>query len=324
VNVNTNTIKQRPKDDDDHLRVGLALGSGSARGWAHIGVIQALKEMGIEPEIVAGTSIGAIVGAAYAGDKLNDLEKWVRSLNWKKIVQFLDMSPLRGGFIQGEKLYEFAHTHVQDMNIESLSRTLGVVATDLDTGREVWFQDGPLLEAVRASIGLPGLFAPVKLNNRWLVDGGLTNPVPISLCRAMGADIIIAVNLNGDIVGKHARSRKGSTGRAGVSKNAEVAFLERISSQLKNSLYETTDELWARLFGENHDAPGMLEVLASSLNIMQDRITRSRMAGDPPEIILSPRLAHLGLMEFDQADIAIEEGRAAVRRMKPAIEQILS
>jgi len=324
VNVNTNTIKQRPKADDDHLRVGIALGSGSARGWAHIGVIQALKEMGIEPEIVAGTSIGAIVGAAYAGDQLDELDGWARSLSWKKIVKFLDMSPLSGGFIQGEKLYEFAHTRIQDVTIESLPRTLGVVATDLNTGREVWFQDGLLLEAVRASMGLPGLFSPVNLNGRWMVDGGLTNPVPISLCRAMGADIIIAVNLNGDIVGKHARNRKNHTEMGGVSKNAEVAFLERMSSQLKSSLHETTDELRSRLFGENPGGPGMLEVLASSLNIMQDRITRSRMAGDPPEIIISPRLSHLGLMEFDQADIAIEEGRAAVQRMKPAIEQILS
>ncbi|RLA47105.1 MAG: patatin-like phospholipase RssA [Gammaproteobacteria bacterium] len=323
MNTKTNIRKQPEFTDTANTRIGLALGSGSARGWAHIGVIQALKEMGVEPEIVAGTSIGAIVGAAYAGDRLDDLEGWVRSLNWEKIVQFLGMSPLRGGFIQGEKLYEFAHAHIQDMTMNSLPRTLGVVATDLDTGREVWFQDGSLLEAVRASIGLPGLFTPVKLNGRWLVDGGLTNPVPISLCRAMGADIIIAVNLNGDIIGKHARSRKGHTRRVSMSENAEAAFLERMSSQLKSSLHETTDELWSRLFGESQDTPGMLEVLASSLNIMQDRITRSRMGGDPPEIILSPRLAHLGLMEFDQADIAIQEGHAAVQRMKPAIEQIL-
>lgn len=322
--MKTQPLKLRQKADDDHLRVGLALGSGSARGWAHIGIIQALGEIGVEPEIVAGTSIGAIVGAAYAGDHLDALDEWVRSLSWKKIVKFLDMSPLSGGFIQGEKLYEFAHAHIQDMTIESLPRTLGIIATDLGTGREVWFQDGPLLEAVRASIGLPGLFAPVNVNGRWLVDGGLTNPVPISLCRAMGADVIIAVNLNGDIIGKHARKRKGHTRKVSMSENAEAAFLERMSSHLKSSLHETSDEIWSRLFGESHDAPGMLEVLASSLNIMQDRITRSRMGGDPPEIILSPRLSHLGLMEFDQADIAIEEGRAAVQRMKPALEQILS
>ena len=321
--MKTKTLKQ-PMSKSAYPRIGLALGSGSARGWAHIGVIQALGEMGIEPEIIAGTSIGAIVGAAYAGDQIDMLDAWVRSLSLKKVVKFLDMSPLSGGFIQGDKLYEFARSHVQDVQIESLSRSLGVVATDLNTGREVWFQDGPLLEAVRASIGLPGLFAPINLNGRWLVDGGLTNPVPVSLCRAMGADIIIAVNLNGDIVGKHARNRKGCNEVANVSENPEAAFLDKMSSQLKHSLYETGDELWSRVFGESHNSPGMMEVLASSLNIMQDRITRSRMAGDPPEIILSPRLAHLSLMEFDQADIAIAEGHAAVQRMKPAIEQILS
>ncbi len=323
MNTKTKTLKQLTSKSA-YPRIGLALGSGSARGWAHIGVIQALGEMGVEPEIIAGTSIGAIVGAAYAGDQIDMLDAWVRSLSLKKIVKFLDMSPLSGGFIQGDKLYEFARSHVQDMRIESLSRSLGVVATDLNTGREVWFQDGPLLDAVRASIGLPGLFAPINLNGRWLVDGGLTNPVPVSLCRAMGADIIIAVNLNGDIVGKHARNRKGHNEIASVGENAEAAFLEKMSSQLKHSLSETSDELWSRMFGENHNTPGMMEVLASSLNIMQDRITRSRMAGDPPEITLAPRLSHLGLMEFDQADTAIAEGYAAVQRMKPAIEQILS
>jgi NTE family protein len=309
--------------DSDNPRIGLALGSGSARGWAHIGVIQALKEMGIEPGVVAGSSVGAIVGAAYASDQLDDLESWVRSLTWTKIFKFLDMSVLSGGFIQGEKLYEFARTHVQEVAIESLSRSFGAVATDLNTGREVWFRDGSLLDGVRASIGLPGLFTPVRLNGRWLVDGGLTNPVPVSLCRAMGAEVIIAVNLNGGIIGKHSRSRKGQADRARMDENAESEFLKRITSQLKSSLYEKKDILLSQLFGETHDAPGILEVLASSMNIMQDRITRSRMGGDPPEIILSPQLSQLGLMEFDQADMAIEEGRAAVQRMRPALEQLL-
>lgn len=325
MNPKTSFLNQ-PRSGCKPARIGLALGSGSARGWAHIGVIQALGEMGIEPEIVAGTSIGAIVGAAYAGDQLNQLDVWVRALSIKKMLKFLDMSPLSGGFIQGDKLYEFVRTHIQDQDlaIESLSKSLGVVATNLDTGREVWFQQGPLLKAVRASIGLPGLFAPVKVNGQWLVDGGLTNPVPVSLCRAMGADIIIAVNLNGDIVGKHARNRKGHAKIKSTRDNAEAAFMERVSLQLKHSLYETGDGFWSRVFGESSNTPGMMEVLASSLNIMQDRITRSRMAGDPPEITLSPRLSHLSLMEFDQADIAIAEGYESVQCMKPALEQVLS
>ena len=306
-----------------NARIGLALGGGAARGWAHIGVIRALAEMGVEPEIVAGTSIGAIVGAAYAGDELDALEEWVRALDWKAVLSYLDLSLLAGGFIQGEKLMQFARGHARDARIENLPRRFGVVATDLESGREIWFRDGPLLDAVRASISLPGLFAPVNLDGRWLVDGGLANPVPVSLCRAMGADIVIAVNLNGDIVGKHSRRRAARSDKPPVSKNEEADFWEKIAAQFKSSLSERKDGVLAQLFGENHNAPGIFNVLASSINIMQDRITRSRMAGDPPEIMLTPRLAHLGLMEFDQAATAIEEGRACVERMRPALEAML-
>lgn len=303
------------------LKIGIALGSGSARGWAHIGVIQALKSLGIEPQIVAGSSIGALIGAAYASDQLDRLEHWVRSLTWGKIVSFMDLSLLRGGgFIQGEKLLEYIQRHVPDVAIESLPRTLGMVATDLENGRETWFQQGPLFDGVRASISLPGLFTPLYLDGRWLVDGGLTNPVPVSLCRAMGADIVIAVNLNGDIVGKYGRQRKHQS--AAREKTFQSPFLEKFSAQLSAGLDETTGGKWSQILNPAEAGPGMMEVLASSINIMQDRITRSRMAGDPPEIILAPRLAHLGLMEFDQAEAAINEGRAAVRRMQPALEQV--
>lgn len=304
-------------------RIGLALGGGAARGWAHIGVIRALAEIGIEPDIVAGTSIGALVGAAYAGKQLDALEHWVRSLNWKDILAYLDLSLLSGGFIQGEKLLEFARGWVKDARIEALPRRFGMVATELDTGREIWFREGPLLEGVRASLGLPGLFAPVKVEGRWLVDGGLTNPVPVSLCRAMGAEVVIAVNLNGDIVGKHGRRRNGRDEKATPSQTAEADFWDKLSAQLKNGLYERKELLLGRLFGASRDAPGLFDVLASSINIMQDRITRSRMAGDPPEIMLAPRLSQLGLMEFDQAAAAIAEGRASVQRMRPALEQVM-
>lgn len=324
MKVITDVPKQTQFSADTNSRLGLALGSGSARGWAHIGVIRALSEMGIEPEIVAGSSIGALVGAAYASNQLDKLENWVVSLSWKEILNVVDLSLVSGGLIQGEKLLQFAHDHLNDPLIESLPRQFGAVATELDTGREMWFRDGPLMEGVRASIGLPGLFAPVKLKGRWLVDGGLANPVPVSLCRAMGADVVIAVNLNGDIVGKHGRRRSDQAERVEIEESADTNFLERISSQLKNGLFERKDILLSQLFGESLDTPGLFEVLASSINIMQDRITRSRMAGDPPEVVLSPRLSQLGLLEFDQATTAIEEGRACVKRMRPALEQMLT
>jgi len=300
-------------------RIGIALGSGSARGWAHIGVLQELAKIGIEPEIVAGSSIGAFVGAAYASNQIDSLENWACSLNWKDIINYIDLTVVGGGFIQGEKLFDFARKYVKEDTIESLPRHFGTVATELKTGREIWFKDGPLLSAVHASMALPGVFTPVKLNGQWLVDGGLANPVPVSLCRAMGANVVIAVNLNGDIVGKHSR------GQASQQESAvkEGTPWERVSAQLINSLHERKDNILSRLFGDSIESPGLFDVVASSINIMQDRITRSRMAGDPPEIILSPRLSELGLMEFDQAAIAIEEGRACVQEMRPALEHLL-
>ncbi|HHH38483.1 MAG TPA: patatin-like phospholipase RssA [Sedimenticola sp.] len=306
-------------------RIGLALGSGSARGWAHIGVIRALLEMGIEPAIVSGSSIGSLVGAAYASDQLARLERWVTRLTWKDIVGYLDLSVIGGGIVQGDKLLGFVRRHVPDMEIGQLPRRFGAVATDLENGREVWFQHGPLLDAIRASIALPGLFTPVRHNDRWLVDGGLVDPVPVSLCRAMGAEIVIAVNLNGDIVGKHrrGRTRRNNSGRA-LPGSGQSAIWEKLPQQLKNNLQERSNELLTRLLGGSNDTPGIFEVMAGSINIMQDRITRSRMAGDPPEVLLSPRLAHLGLMEFHQARPAIEEGYACVGRMHDELERLLA
>ncbi|MET0002144.1 MAG: patatin-like phospholipase RssA [Candidatus Thiodiazotropha sp.] len=302
------------------MKIGLVLGSGAARGWSHIGIINGLAEMGIEPDIVSGSSIGALVGAAYAADKVDLLQAWTCSLTWKEIIRFLDPTLLGGGLIQGDRLTDFISEYVKNLEFESLKRQLGVVATDLETGREIWFREGPVMEAVRASISLPGLFTPLRHEGRWLVDGGLANPVPVSLCRAMGADIVIAVNLNGDILGKHLRQNDMND-----DKPAEVReddLWGRITGQMMNSLYARKQELMSHLLGKNRNVPGLYEVLASSINIMQDRITRSRMAGDPPDVILTPRLSRLGLMEFDEAEMAIDEGLKEIRRMRPALEQL--
>lgn len=308
------------KDKHHKPKIGLALGSGSARGWAHIGVIQALAEEGVEPDIVTGCSIGALVGAAYAKGELDILENWVRQLKWKEIVDLMDISFLGGGFLKGDKLIEFFKQRTSDIKIEELEIPFGAVTTDLDSGREIWLQDGSLLDAVRASIALPGLFTPVEREGRWHVDGGLVNPVPVSLCRAMGAEIVIAVNLNGDVVGKHRRNRE--TERAEARKQeteTEIELWDRFVNLLKNSV-ESKKETWFKeLLGEKNDMPGMFEILAGSINIMQDRITRSRMAGDPADLMLTPRLAHIGLLEFDQADEVIAEGRTCVERMQTAL-----
>jgi len=292
-------------------KIGIALGSGAARGWSHIGILNTLAEMNVKPDVIAGTSIGALVGAAYANNQQQQLEAWVRSLTWKEIVSFLDLSIVPGGLIQGDKLMEFARSYAPEANIEELPILFGAVATELATGREVWIREGKLLDAVRASISLPGLFKPAKRGGQWLVDGGLVDPVPISLCRAMGAEIVIAVNLNANIVGKHSRDRISKLENE-VAAKAEL--WDRISDSFKRKLNEGRRELLIQVLGENHDSPGAYEVLATSLNIMQDRITRSRLAGEPPDLLLEPKLSHIGLMDFDKADEAIAEGRACVEK----------
>src|SRR5258708_14633659 len=185
-------------------KIGLALGGGSARGWSHIGVIRALEEAGVEPDIVCGTSIGSLVGAAYAAGELDRLEAWVKSLTWQNVVSLLDVT-VTGRFIKGAQLVDFFASRFTDVDITKLPKPFGAVATDLLTGREVWLREGSVIESVRASIAVPGLFTPVARDGRLLADGGLVNPVPVSLCRAMGADIVIAVDLNADMVGRSFR-----------------------------------------------------------------------------------------------------------------------
>ena len=302
----------------NRLRIGIALGSGSARGWAHIGVLRELEAMGIKPDVISGCSIGALVGGAYASGHFSDLEKWVHSLTWKEIVGFLDMSVMRGGVIRGEKLLDFARQYMQEQPIEHLDIPFAAVATDLENGREVWLKEGSLLEAVRASISLPGLFTPVKYQGRWLVDGGLVDPVPVSLCRALGADVVIAVNLNGDLVGKRNKDKQSVPTLA-----KKGALWDRVSEQWKGKLSTRKNKMLQQLLGENVDAPSMFEVMYGSLNIMQDRITRSRLAGDPADVTLEPHLGHIGLMDYDKAEDAVAQGRACVQNMKAQLQDLL-
>ncbi len=292
------------------MKIGLALGSGAARGTAHIGVIRALEEMGVRIDIVCGCSIGALVGAAYAGGRMERLETWLRALTRLELLRFFELNLRAGGIIDREQFQGFLEDHVcpPGTTIEGLDLTFGAVATDVRSGREVWLQEGRLISAVRASIALPGLFRPVARGDRWLVDGGIVNPVPVSLCRALGADTVIAVNLNADIVGKHFVEKRSGD--------------EDLLSQWRRRVSDYSGS-WLGGLLEKTDTPGLFDTLASSFNIMQDRITRSRMAGDPPEITLSPRLAETGLLEFYRADSAIEEGRACVDRMERELRFVL-
>lgn len=292
--------------------VGVALGSGSARGWAHIGVLRELESMGIRPGVVAGTSIGALVGGVYVSGRLEAFTDWVTGLSFRDVLGFLDVS-FSGGFVKGEKLFGFFRQQHDNPRIEELrEHRFATVATDMQLGREVWIQEGEILDAARASCALPGLFSPVKYRDRWMLDGGLVNPVPVSVCRALGADMVIGVNLNGQLVGRHVDRRRA---REEVEK-------EGASDGHKN-VWEKVVEYFAddsQLEGGREDAPGFLDVIGASVNIMQDRITRSRMAGEPADVNLLPMLENYALMDFHRAEEAIREGERLVRAERERIE----
>lgn len=303
-------------------KIGLALGSGSARGWSHIGIIEALDEKGITPDIICGCSIGAMVGAAYVANKITPLKDWILTLKWREIASLLSVGLSDGGLIDGDVFKELMVKLNIDGLIESYPMPFAAVATDLSTGREIWMHDGPIHEAVRASMAMPGIFSPAKDGDRWLLDGGLVNPVPVSTCRALGADITIAANLNTDII-----DRRMTPPIAEQEQDAEQAaqpeILESVLQRVPLSIRQSISQITPQLLTSKRSAPGYFDVFASSINIMQDQITRSRLAGEPPHVILMPRLAHVDLFDFHKAEEAIAEGRACVDRAMPMLKTVI-
>lgn len=294
-------------------RIGLALGSGSARGWSHIGVIRVLERAGISPEIVCGTSIGSLVGAGYAAGELDRLERWVDDLNLQSVLGLLDLK-INGGLIEGGKLVEFFRKQFNDQGIEQLTKTFACVATDLASGRELWLREGSVIDAVRASIALPGLFTPAVHEGRLVVDGGLVNPVPVALCRALGADIVIAVDLNWDLIGR--RNRVSGETRSDMASGLN-GMVDAIFAKFRPA---------ARVAGDAHadaNQPSMLDVLTTSLNIMQVRITQSRLAGEPADVMIRPKLSHIAAMDFHRGKLAIAEGERAAEHALPMIRELL-
>lgn len=300
-------------------RIGLALGSGSARGWSHIGVIEALAEAGIEADVVCGTSIGALVGSAHVAGRLTELRRWAEKLTMREIVGLLDVALSGGGLINGNQVVALLRTFGIAEPIESYPKRFSAVATDLVTGREIWLESGPIHEAVRASIALPGIISPVRIDGKWLVDGGLSNPVPVSVCRALGAEVIIAVNLNGDLLDRRFTTKPASKKPLPSRRSRE--FIDRVLKQMPAVLRAQAAEIAPRLLPQGQSTPGYFDVLANSINIMQDHITRARLAGEPPHVMLAPRLRDIGLMEFNRAKEAIAEGRFCVEQALPMLRR---
>ncbi len=278
-------------------------------------MINALLDEGIEPDVVCGTSVGALIGAAYVAGNLQTLQEWVTASSRTDVYLFFDIKFSQSGFVDIGRLSRFLHDNVasKELNIEDLSKPFIAVSTDLDSGREVWLKEGNVANAVRASMSLPGLFPPVRDKDRWLVDGGLVNPVPVNACHALGADVVIAVNLNSDIVGKRLKHTKVTSAQ---EEEGLLQYLKKQAKGYSNSLFSSDDEMDA--------PPGLLSVISNSINIFQDRITRSRLAGDPADVLISPKLSDVGLLEFGKAAEAIARGEDCVSKALPEIRSVIS
>jgi len=315
MRIDTSTVGQGKRPP-----LGLALGGGVARGWAHIGALRALIEAGIKPDIIAGTSIGAVVGAAYLAGKLDVVENWALSLTRRKMMGYMDINLGGAGLMRGERLARVLRHYFKDLRIEDLDRKFATVACDLRTGYEVWLQKGLIVPAVRASYALPGAFEPIKVDGRFMIDGALVNPVPVSTCRALGAHMVIAVSLNGDAFGP-------------IGSNHELQFDEpeddtadplELAAQSLNKL--RPDRLLLKsMMGDvaPGKSPRMGSVMMGTLNIVMDRISRSRLAGDPPDVFIAPRIGHIGMMEFTRAEELIERGYRAMQHEIPLITSVM-
>ena len=310
-------------------RIGLALGSGVGRGWAHIGVLKGLANAGIEVDVVAGTSIGALVAGVHLAGHMDALETWALSLNRMRIMRYIDLSMQSGGMLGGRRLSRLLTENLGDLSIEHLPKPFITVATELATGHEIWLRQGPLVQALRASYALPGIFPPVEIEGHPLVDGALVNPVPVSVCRAMGARLVIAVNLNADMLGSELKqAHKGknggkNSGKDGGNSGGKGGSDDKSSGGGIGGGIGIGSGVLDGLFRRD-GTPSMFNVMAGALNILQDRLGRSRLAGDPPDVTIAPRVGHIGLLDFDCAEELIGCGEAAVERSMPFLQDALT
>jgi NTE family protein len=305
--------------------VGLVLGSGSSRGWAHIGVIEALEEENVPIDYIAGCSIGSYVGAIYASGSLQSLKEFVLRMDGKKVFSYFDIVFPRAGFLNGTKrLKELYSMHTDAADFSDLKIPLMVVATDLETGKKVVLKSGSILHALRATMSIPGLFAPVKVKDRWLVDGGLVDPVPVGVARALEADVVIAVDLNSGIVSGKKRTRQSR--RAAKKTDDPQAYKSELFKKL-SAYYETAGINVAGKINEmlrrESSVPDIIETVMTSINIMQERITRINLAVEPPDVLIQPHLGQLKMMDFDQVEHTIEEGYVGVKDKIEVIKALL-
>lgn len=332
-------------------KIGLALGSGGARGWAHIGAIRALEEAGIKIDYLAGTSIGAFVGGIHAVNQLDELEAFVTEIDWKTIISLLDVEFPTRGLLDGDKIYDLIYSHVLDCNLEETNIPFHCVATDLLTQKATILKTGSMVDAVRASISIPGVFTPFNREQRYFVDGGVVNPVPVDVVQAMGSDIVIAINLNypypspevdtasfqqvdaqtsqtnQQLLSQIKASQESETTNKAEKQTNRIALLNNIKSRYE-AVQETVLEKFNNWFPEESEneskTPNIFDVIGSAINIMEQQVTQINLQLHHPDILLQPRLSQYGIFDFHQADALMQEGYRSVKEALPEIEEKLS
>ncbi len=307
--------------------IGLALGGGSARGWAHLGILRKLDEAGIRPKVVVGTSIGAVVGGSWAAGKLDELEAFARSITKRSMLGMMDWSLPGSGLLSGDRLRKALEDRFRGTLIEDLPVKFAAIATELRTGHEIWLTRGGITDAMRASYALPGIFVPVNIGGRWLMDGALSNPIPVSVARALGAEMIIAVNLHTDVLGRSGVIHEHGGHEPLPDPLPEAPTPEQ--DEARRGLFSAVSNRIFNPFGASappiplaDERPGILSVMLDAFNVTQDRIARSRLAGDPPDVTVGPKIGGIGLSEFHRADEAIAAGEAAVTKVLDEILEI--
>jgi NTE family protein len=310
------TTQVQPEAAVTRPTIGLALGGGAARGFAHIGVMRTLLAHGIVPDVIVGTSIGAVVGGCYAAKEMDNLETWARTLTVRGVLSYLDISLSGSGLINGGHLANRLESSLKDSRIDDLPIRFAAIATEFNTGHEIWLTRGRLSDALRASYSLPGIFPPVRIGGRWLVDGALVNPVPVSAARALGARLVIAVNLNADLFGS------GTIIASHGSDESDLVSVQGKPNGLRG-MFAGERSLRRQFFGRR-GRPGLPTVMVEAFNVMQDRITRARLAGDPPDVLISPRLGAIGWFDFHHATEAIAIGADAAEKAMGAVSEAVT
>jgi NTE family protein len=290
----------------DKKTVSLVLGSGGARGLAHIGVIRCLVDQGYEIKYIAGTSVGALIGGIYAAGKLDEYEHWVRELDRTDVVRLLDLSFSRGALFKGEKIIDVLKKLVGNCNIEDLPLGFTAVATDLNTEREIWLNQGPLFDAIRASIAVPMVFEPVKSDKRLLVDGGLVNPVPIAPTLNDKSDKTIVVDLNAPAEGIQLQEN-------------EMEKEKDFHSEYRKKLVCFIQDLFSSDDDTQEDVSGFYDLLMRSMDAMQTTIANFRVAAYKPDVVIKIPRDVCDFFEFYKASELIEFG---YKRTKESLDKI--